>query len=241
MKTRFRILPFRMTNSELKQIQNWLFIIILDLVLEMKLSPENENLIKLAYVLLEIVAQHLRAYFVKLWDQRYPDEKWQGDIAKRNLKLKVLLVKDMYTRNILNANEQSWDTTTLVRAIQSSSLNLTEGCRQYKQRTGQLRTSEEVDIIRDIRNTFYGHVSSMSCSDVEFKEVMGKIKSVARNIFGDDAEKEIEEVEQLPITPMMTIQVNKLLEGKLFNLSKLHFISNAGKGPAFLGRQLCLN
>ena len=184
-------------------------------MLEGELSSENENYRKLAYILLEIIARYLRAYFVKLWNDKYPDEKWLDDIDKRNLKFHGLLVKGMYTPRILNGNEQTWDTTTLTHAIVGAGLKLTEGSRPQKQRSGKLLPSEEIEIIRNIRNTFYGHVLSMSCSEEKFKDVMTSIKSVARNIFGEDAEKEIEKFENSPVTAIMRKHAEKELQGKL--------------------------
>ena len=191
-------------------------------MLEVDLSPEKKNYRKLAYILFEVAARHLRAHFVKLWNDKYPDEKWLDDIDKRNLKFHGLLVKGMYTPRILNGNEQTWDTTTLTHAIVGAGLKLTEGSRPQKQRSGQLLASEEIEIIRNVRNSFYGHVLSMSCSEDKFKDVMKSIKSVARNIFGEHAEKEIEKFENSPVTAMMTKHAENQLQGKLMQFAQLH-------------------
>ena len=179
----------------------------------MELSSEKKNHVKLTYVLLDVVARHLRDLFVNLWDKKYPNEKWQDDIPKRNLKLQSLLVKDTHIRKILYESEQNWDLTTLTQAILDSGLKLTKNCRPTDQRSSPLLASEEIEIIKDIQVSFFGHVSSMLMPEAEFKDAMRKIKSVARNIFSDDVKNEIEDVESFPITPMMTRQVNNLLQG----------------------------
>ena len=186
----------------------------------MESSPERDNFVKLSYILLEVVAQHLREYFVKQWDQKYPNEKWHDDITKKNLKLQSLLVtrdggqrQDTYSQKIRRGDEQEWDITTIIRALLDSGFKLMEGCRPIDERTIPLRESEEIEIIRGIRNADYGHISSMSCLFDEFFDIMAKIKSVARNLFGKDAEKEIYKIEMSPSTPNMREHVDKLCEG----------------------------
>ena len=180
----------------------------------MELSPENENHVKLSYILLNIVAKHLRTYFVKLWDEKYPDEKWQGDVAKRNLKLQSLIVKDVFTRKILNGNHEEWDTATLLEVLSDSRFKLIEGCRPHGKSSNQLIASEGLVTLREMRNAFDGHVSSMAYSFDKFKETMERIKNVARNIFGEEAEKEIEEIGNSPISPLMTGYLKEFLEGR---------------------------
>ena len=199
-------------------------------MLKMESSPERDNFVKLSYVLLDVVARHLREYFVKLWDQKYPNEKWNDDVVKRDLKLQSLLVTksgkqrdDIYSQNILKGDEQKWDITTLIRALLDSGFKLIEGCRTPDERTIPLRESEEIEIIRGIRNTDYGHISSMSCPLDEFIDIMEKIKRVAKHLFGKEAKKEIHKIEMSPSTPNMREQVDKLLKGEFLVRNKYVF------------------
>jgi len=185
----------------------------------MELSLEKDNFVKLSYVLLDVIARHLREYFIKLWDKKYPAEKWHDDVAKRNLKLQSLLAasnkklkQDIYSQKILNGDEKKWDLTTLIRALVDSGLNLIKGYRPPAKRTIPLRESEEIEVIRGIRNTDYGHISSMSCPMAKFRGIMTKIKSAAKNLFGEDAELEIYTIEVSAVTPAMREQVNELLK-----------------------------
>jgi len=185
----------------------------------MESSPERDYFVKLSYVLLDIVARHLREYFVKLWDQKYPNEKWHDDIGKRNLKLQSLLVtrdgrqrQDIYSQNILKGDEQEWDVLTIIHALLDSGFKLMDGCRNSDDRTSPLRKSEEIDIIRTIRNQDYGHVSGMSCSLDKFIDIMDKIKRVAKHLFGKDAKKEIHKIEVSHSIQSMREQVDKLLK-----------------------------
>ena len=199
-------------------------------MLKMESSPERDNFVKLSYVLLDVVARHLREYFVKLWDQKYPNEKWNDDVVKRDRKLQSLLVPkggkqrdNIYSQNILKGDEQEWDITTLIRALLDSGFKLIEGCRPPDQRTIPLRESEEIEIIRGIRNTDYGHISSMSCSLDEFIDIMEKIKRAAKHLFGKEAKKEIHRIEVSQITPNMREQVDKLRKGKFHVHNKYVF------------------
>ena len=187
----------------------------------MESSLERDNFVKLSYILLDIVAQHLREYFVKLWDDKYQTEKWHDDVAKRNLKLQSLLVtrdgrqkQDVYSQKILKGDEQNWDISTLIRAILDSGFKLLEVCRPSHERSSPLRESEQIEIIRRIRNEEYGHITSMSCSLDAFMDIMTQIRSVAKNLFGKDVEKKIYKIEMSPSTQNMRVQVDKLLEGR---------------------------
>ena len=182
----------------------------------MELSRENENHVKLSYILLNIVAKHLRTYFVKLWDEKYPDEKWQDDVAKRNLKLQSLIVKDVFTRKILNGNHEKWDTSTLLKILSDSRFKLIADCHPHSQSSDQLIASEGLERLKDIRNEFDGHLSSMAYSFEDFKDTMTRIQNAAKNVFGEDAEKEIEKIENSPVTTLMADHLKEFLEGKLF-------------------------
>ena len=188
----------------------------------MEKSLEEDNFVKLSYILLDVVAEYLREYFIKLWDETYPDEKWHGDLDRRSSKLQSLLVakdgrqkKDVYSLKIMKGNEQEWDITTSIKAILDSGFKLIEGSRPPDQRNIPLRESEEIEIIRGIRNSDYGHIPKMACPLAKFNEVMTNIKSAANSLFGENAEKRITYIENSPVTPGMTNKVITQLEGML--------------------------
>ena len=188
-------------------------------MLRMELSPENDNFIKLSRILVDVVARYLREYFVKLWDENYP-EKWHDDVTERNITLQKLLVKkdgkkkdDIYSQKILKGDEHEWDITTSIKAILDSGFKLMEGCRPQDQRTVPLRASEEIEIIRGIRNTYYGHLSSTTCTLDEFIDIMIKVNSTVKNLFGIDAEREIYRIQLSSITPSMRNEMKKILDG----------------------------
>ena len=79
-----------------------------------------------------------------------------------------------------------------------------------------MRESEELEIIRGIRNSEYAHLPSMSCTLDEFIDIMIKVNRAANNLFGIDAEREIYRILLSSTTIPMREQVEKLLDSKLF-------------------------
>ena len=171
---------------------------------------------------MNIVAKHLRRYFIKLWDEKRQNEKWDS-IDNKKAKLQKLLVRNIAIERMLDGNEENWDTTTLLHAILDSGLKLMEGCRPHAERDLPLLESEQFEIIRGIRNSHYGHVLCMSCSDEKFKGIMADIKYVAKERFGEEAEKEIENIETSPITSFTKEEMKQLIDSKLSPLVHTHF------------------
>jgi len=106
----------------------------------------------------------------------------------------------VYARNMQSGDENKWDATTLVYAMLYSQLNLIPSCRPDGQRSAPLLISEEIDIIRKIRNEFFAHASNMKCSFRPFLEIISQVHSVAENIFGINAKHEIEDLVKSNIT-----------------------------------------
>ena len=171
---------------------------------------------------MNVAAKHLKRYFIKLWDAKYPNEKWKESIDNRKRKLRNLLIKDISKQKMLDGNEEEWDTSTLLYAILESDLKLMTQCRPYSERVPPLSESEEIDIIRGIRYSHYDHVLSMSCSDLRFKNILVDIKRVAKTRFGEEAEKEIENIDTSPTTTFMTTQVMQLINSKLSSLVHIY-------------------
>ena len=166
----------------------------------MELTAENSNYIKLSYIILDVVAKHLRKCFIKLWDAKYPNEKWRDDIDKKNHKFKSLLINNICKLKMLEGNEQDWDTSTLLYAVLDSNLKLVQNGHEGK---------KDIEHIR----SFYNQLVSPSWSDANFKGQMTRIKALSKNRFGEDAEKEIGDIEDSQVTPEMKQQVEQLLKG----------------------------
>ena len=185
----------------------------------MEISSEEENFIKLAKIFLDAAPRYLRELFIDKWNQKHPNKKWQSDNEHGALLIEELPPairnnnkNNLYLKKMKSGNEKDWDTTTLVFVMLFSQLNLIEGCRPKHQRSSPLHISEEIDIIRETRNKFFAHASSMKCSSDTFKDIVSKMKTVAKNVFGGDAENEISRIEKLPVKVVLTDQQKQQLD-----------------------------
>ena len=183
----------------------------------MSLSREEEYFVKVTKIVLEIVPKYLRKLFIEKWDQKYPNNKWQSDSASGNFVFTEIPNASkngrngVYARNMQSGDENKWDNTTLVYAMLYSQLNLIPSCRPDGQRSAPLLISEEIDIIRKIRNEFFAHASNMKCSFRPFLEIISQVHSVAENIFGINAKHEIEDL----VKSNITIDIAELLKQHL--------------------------
>ena len=207
----------------------------LDGIVSMELSNEEENFVKIAKIVLDVVPHHLRKLFITKWEEKYPNEKWESNSTSGDaLVAKIASVNKNYADKLKAGDEQQWDTTILVYVFLYSGLKLIDQCRNPKEkRNPPLRISEEIDIIRETRNEFFGHAAQMSFPSNDFAALVDKLKSVARNIFGADTEKEIDDIKKVPIDTQSTAdlrqrleeeknrndQFNQSLKGKLFMMS----------------------
>jgi len=185
----------------------------------MELSVEETNYMKITKIVIETIPKYLRRCFIQQWNLKYPKKKWKSDNASgiflfNQLPDKIKNNKSNETSmdKIKTGNEQQWDTSTLVLVMLNSGLKLIKGVRPSKERSTPLRISEEIDVIRDIRNLHFAHASNMSCSSDDFTKIMTDIKSTARNIFSKDAEKEIDEIEKSQIETKMSTELRRQLD-----------------------------
>ena len=214
-----------------------LFLILDVLSHNISLVAEEGNHIKVAKILLDIVPKYLRQLFIEKWNQKYPNHKWKSDRASGEylfrelpLEVKSRKARGKVIDKLRSGNENEWDMFTLIFVMLDSSLDLVEGCRRNDRRIPPLRISEEIDLIRVIKNDFYSHASSMSCSFSNFMTITSRIKSTAKHIFGNDAGNEIANIVQSPVATTMTIErlkqqlekeknssyeLERLLKGKL--------------------------
>ena len=187
--------------------------IILDLTLPMELSEEEENFVRIAKILLDIVPKYLRQLFIEKWNRKYPNHKWKSDRASGEylfnqlpLRVKIRKARGKVIDKLRSGNENEWNLPTLNFALLDSGLNLVQGCRPDDHRSAPLRISEEIDLIRRSRNDIFSGSTSTSCSSYDFMAITSRIKSTARNIFCNHAEQEIMEIVQLPLTTASTIE-----------------------------------
>ena len=190
----------------------------------MEFTKERENFVKLSYIILDIAAKHLRMLFKKKWNdkyngQNYPNQQWNSDATSGNFLYNELPTgfrdgkgNKEYVAKMKTGIEQEWDITTLVKVMLDSGLNLVQGCQPKGRRSTPIRPSEEIDIIREYRNGLFAHLPEMSCTSNDFNQAVSDIKSAAKNLFGEDAEKEIGEIENWSLDKGIIERLEKLIK-----------------------------
>ena len=172
--------------------------------------------------MLDIIPKYLRILFIQKWNDKF-SQKWNSDkesgifieseIPKPNKK-NCRYYKSIESK-IVNGNEEKWDVTVLMFVLLFSGLELMEGLRDKDKRNGQLRESEKIDKIRDIRNSYFAHAESMRCSATEFASMIGGIKITVQGLFGHSAEAEICDIESSSIGNKITNQLKEQLEEQI--------------------------
>ena len=190
----------------------------------MTFSDEQANFVKLTRVVVDIVPKYLRICFKENWKTKYPNHEWQGnrengEFLVSEIPGNVKKRGGMTTKNIENirrGSEETWDTTTLMFVLLFSKLELMPECRQPPDtRSDPLLISEEIDRLREIRNSAFGHVRSTLLASDEFLAIMDRIKNVAEEVFGDDAVKVIVNVQSLECETAKIAKLNQKLEEEM--------------------------
>ena len=203
-------------------LMNRFLIFIVGFMTNMELSDENKNFVKIVKIVLDIVPKYLRKCFIAQWDNKYHNQTWQTGLASGQFLFNELpkSVRNNgknrpYIDNLSTGVEENWDTTTLVFAFLYSGLALVPKCRGKSNRIHPLLISEEIDVIREIRNSAFAHASTMSCPGPDFTKIMTDIKSVAKNLFGKEAEDDIVKIETSQMETKIRKKLRKQLDAEL--------------------------
>ena len=153
-------------------------------------TSESKNFFKLAFILLNIVLNHLRNVFKEEWDKRYPNNPWSDD----NTSLQYFISQEQqgskWKKNkskIPNSGDRNdWDPTTLFfMLLYSSSINLPRACALYA----------HIDKLRELRNNHFGHPSKASLSDPDFEAIYRDIETCMVGLnCGADMKQKMEDV-----------------------------------------------
>ena len=203
----------------------------------MELAVEEANFVRITKVVVDIVPKHLRQCFKQQWNKKYPNNKWNSDKASGDFifnqlrdSIKNNEIKQIYVEKLKKGEEQEWDTNTLAFALLDSGLKLIESCRPKCQRTSPFRIRDGIEIIRDIRNSFFAHAANMSCSNAEVVAITEKIKIVAQNIFGQDAVDEIEEIMRPEIETQLSVDIEQKLQMEIHRNREYNNLVSQMKG-----------
>eukprot|EP00794_Sanderia_malayensis_P017285 gene17285-19012_t len=147
----------------------------------MNLTIEEENFVKISYIVLEIVPKYIRQLFVDSWNAKFPGNIWDntkksGRILWNKVTAKVPF-KEIETI-LRNGDSTKWDVTALCFVLLKSNIGLLVPCRPKNKRTQPLTESELVDQLREIRNEYFGHRSSFSMPVSTFANALADIKAI---------------------------------------------------------------
>ena len=198
------------------------FVVISGQPFNMEILTEEEvNFAKLTKIILDIVPKYLRRVFISNWNDKYEKQHmpWKSDSTSgynwfSNLPAAVQKSRkrEKEIEKIKVGDEEAWDTTTLVFALLSTGQNLIPGSLSKEKRTAQLDISKEIEVIRDIRKSVFHCMPTISCSNEDFADIVRKVKAVAKNIFGQDAEDEIDDIVKSQIKTRLTVELQKQLD-----------------------------
>jgi len=220
-----------------------------DLVKYFELTVEEVNFVKITKIVLDVLPKYLRKCFIEHWNRKYSTNQWNSDevsgqflINELSASAKQYAEEVGYLEKLATGNENKWDTTTLVYVMLFSDLELVPKCRAKEERFPPLLISEKIDIIRYKINTAFAQAETMVCSSYEFRNIIAELKSAAKNIFDEGAEKEIDSIAMSQIRMQMSeattrqlkeaIRISrkvekavKEVEGRVSSLEKkVHFI-----------------
>ena len=180
-----------------------------------ELSADDSNFVKIAKILLDIIPKYLRVLFKEKWNNKYANQQWESDSSSRSLLLSKLpnevnnnTSNEAYLHQIKAGDEQSWDTNTLLFVLLKSTLSLIPKCRPTTERISPLLISEEISKITNVRDIFFHSLPFGTCPADDFAKIIVEIKLVAKNVFGEVAEEEIDKVVRSDILSR-TIQLNE--------------------------------
>ena len=186
---------------------------------KMDLKKTNENFVKLAKMILDTMPKYMRVLFKDRWNAKYPIQPWTNDTTSGQHLCSLITnarnqnqskIHPSMEHMIRGGDVEEWDPTILFFVFLYANLNLIDACRPQDQRVKPLSMSENIDCLRVIRNTFFSHRPSMSVPD--FEKTSTDIKDIAKNVFGNVAENEIEEIAKSQITTPLSNQLEEQLE-----------------------------
>ena len=193
----------------------------------MELGPDRERFIKLSWIVLDIVPKHLRKLFVKKWDEKSSNQNWKSDSSSGtdifNKLSKNLQNNDkerIYTNKLREGNEKEWDMTILGKVFLEYGLKLIDGPRRLTDRCSPFNDGEKVSILRDIRNRYFAHLPSMSCSSDVFKRIIDEIKVAGDGLFETTFESDIDEIEQSSIKEEKLKDIERLVTNAIANIGE---------------------
>ena len=159
----------------------------------MEESPAIENFLKISQIVLDIIPKYLRQLFKKHWDETHENNKWQSTVKSGEALMKEVSQgfknnkghRD-YISKLEKGNEREWDATILGKVLLHSGLKLVKD--------NDCHITDRIKDLCRIRNDF-AHLSTIRVSDDQFKRMKEETKVALTVLYGEDAGKEIDYIE----------------------------------------------
>ena len=190
----------------------------------MDLSHEQENFVKISLAVLDVVPKHLRDLFKSKWDLKFPNNIWNdskicGQFLFNNIpagmKKKGAKFTEPMQTSVESGITSDWDQTVLFFIFLNAGLKLIDGARPVNARIAPYRISEELESLRNVRNTCFAHAKSSACPTGVFQTQMTEMKRVALSIFGQVAVNEIDTIENACIGTTLSVNHKKQLDKEM--------------------------
>ena len=154
--------------------------------------PWNNDAASGAHLLSKIKVKGKRRKMRRRKRKKKGNKERKGKQGKREKQGKLL--QDV-KKNLKSGNVESWDSTALFFVFLYSGLTLIAPCRPRNKRTAPLYKSEDIDRFIEIRSQFFSHVIDSRVSASVFIKLMRELKNLAKSLFGNVAEAEIDKIE----------------------------------------------
>eukprot|EP00794_Sanderia_malayensis_P018437 gene18436-20286_t len=177
---------------------------------------EKENFHKLARIILDVLPKNLRQLFKDKWGLKFPNNKWDDTTASGAFLLSQVpkhVKKPMpdISSNLRKGDTAKWDPTTLFWVFLYSGLKLIAPCRVGGPIALPLLESEYINMVREIRNTFFAHAHQASIKKDDFEYIMEKLKTQTQ-FGGASLKTELEKIENSPIETELSMNLRQQLE-----------------------------
>ncbi len=136
----------------------------------MDITAEAENFFRFALLITDVIPRHLRQLFKDGWNNQFPLIPWTDNGASgqnflTKIQNKKTQMKDQQIKEkIKNGDTSEWDCTTLFFAILYSRVPIIDAPMK-----------KNVDGLRIMRNTYFGHVTSSQLLKQEFDDLIADL------------------------------------------------------------------
>ena len=174
--------------------------------------------------LLSVILNHLRQFFKRRWDQKYPNRVWKSNsdsgeflISKLSCQFKTTTANTETINKLKTGHETDWGAATIATILLDSHLQLVTDSEEAK---------ECIETLIEIQKSFNEYKENMKFSFDDFKYFAGNIKKASKKAFDKSADNEVSGILQKHEEQMKAVQLEKEVKGIPATL--LHLLNISG-------------